>query len=161
MTVGTRPRAPRAHARTHATGAVSTALRRILESPRRPARVLAAFPAGIYLEVRTELEPHVIAVVTGDATRLPNAMVITGSMPQVAVGDEGPSATARSRSDGSVCGPTAGGTRPRRSAGWIRSGWPARYPCWPSCATAHRDVRAWRATAPSPCWPRGAPRPRC
>jgi hypothetical protein len=64
------------------------ALRQMLESPRRPARVLAAFPSGIYLEVRTELEPHVIAVVTGDATRLPNAMVVTGSMPQVAVGDE-------------------------------------------------------------------------
>ncbi|WP_371784470.1 DUF2877 domain-containing protein [Streptosporangium subroseum] len=88
MTVGTRPRAPRAHVRTHGTGAVSTALRQMLETPRRPARVLAAFPSGIYLEVRTELEPHVIAVVTGDATRLPNAMVVTGSMPQVAVGDE-------------------------------------------------------------------------
>ncbi|WP_433240419.1 DUF2877 domain-containing protein [Streptosporangium sp. CA-135522] len=88
MTVGTRPRIRRARVRTDATGAASTALRRMLESPRRPARVLAAFPTGIYLEVRTELEPHVIAVVTGDATRLPNAMVVAGSMPQVTVGDE-------------------------------------------------------------------------
>ncbi|MDP9866718.1 MULTISPECIES: DUF2877 domain-containing protein [Streptosporangium] len=88
MTVGTRPRVQRARPRTEATGAASTALRRLLESPRRPARVLAAFPAGVYLEVRTELEPQVIAVVTGTATRLPNAMVVTGPMPRVAVGDE-------------------------------------------------------------------------
>ncbi|OUC88219.1 DUF2877 domain-containing protein [Streptosporangium minutum] len=88
MTVGTHPRAQRAHARTDATGAASTALRRLLESPRRPARVLAAFPYGIYLEVRTELEPQVIAVVTGSAVRLPNAMVVTDPMPRVAVGDE-------------------------------------------------------------------------
>lgn len=50
--------------------------------------MLAAFPAGVYLEVRTELEPQVIAVVTGQATRLPNAMVVTDPMPQVSVGDE-------------------------------------------------------------------------
>lgn len=43
MTVGTRPRAQRADVRTHGTGAASTALRRMLEAPRRPARVLAAF----------------------------------------------------------------------------------------------------------------------
>ncbi|MFS1302160.1 DUF2877 domain-containing protein [Streptosporangium longisporum] len=88
MTVGTRPRAQRVHVRAHATGAASTTLRRMLEAPRSPARVLAAFPAGVYLEVRTELEPQVIAVVTGQATRLPNAMVISGPMPGVAVGDE-------------------------------------------------------------------------
>ncbi|GAT66050.1 carboxylase [Planomonospora sphaerica] len=75
-------------ARTYATGAASTALRPLLESPRRPARVLAAFPAGIYLEVRTELEPHVIAVVTGNAVRLPNAMVVADPVPRVAVGGE-------------------------------------------------------------------------
>ncbi|WP_440064206.1 DUF2877 domain-containing protein [Streptosporangium sp. OZ121] len=88
MSTKTRPRAQRVHVRTHRTGAASTALRRMLEAPRRPARVLAAFPAGVYLEVRTELEPQVIAVVTGEATRLPNAMVVTGPMPKVAVGDE-------------------------------------------------------------------------
>ncbi|WP_230879578.1 DUF2877 domain-containing protein [Planomonospora sp. ID67723] len=60
----------------------------MLESPRRPARVLAAFPAGVYLEVRAELEPHVIAVVTGEATRLPNAVVLGDRLPRVAVGDE-------------------------------------------------------------------------
>ncbi|MER7208419.1 DUF2877 domain-containing protein [Streptosporangium sp. NPDC000239] len=94
MTVGARPRARRSrgvqpgHVRAHATGAAGTALRALLESPRRPARVLAAFPAGIYLEVRTELEPHVVAVLSGDAVRLPNAMVINGPMPRVAVGEE-------------------------------------------------------------------------
>ncbi|WP_271221227.1 DUF2877 domain-containing protein [Streptosporangium carneum] len=94
MTVGTRPgarrarSAPREHVRAHTTGAASTALRQVLESPRRPARVLAAFPSGIYLEIRTELEPHVIAVVTGDAVRLPNAMVTNAPMPRVAVGDD-------------------------------------------------------------------------
>ncbi|MFF5211520.1 DUF2877 domain-containing protein [Streptosporangium sp. NPDC000396] len=88
MTVGTRPRAQRAHTRAETTGAASAALRPVLESPRRPARVLAAFPAGVYLEVRTELEPHVIAVVTGEATRLPNSMVVTDPIPQVTVGDD-------------------------------------------------------------------------
>ncbi|MFJ2029876.1 DUF2877 domain-containing protein [Streptosporangium sp. NPDC087985] len=88
MTVVTRSKARRAHPRTDTTGAASTALRPVLESPRRPARVLAAFSSGIYLEVRTELEPHVIAVVTGSAVRLPNSMVVTGPMPQVTVGDE-------------------------------------------------------------------------
>ena len=53
--------------------------------------------------------------------------------------------TARSRSDGSACGLTAGGTPPRRWVAWIRYGWPARCPCWPNCATARRDVRGWRA----------------
>ncbi|MCG5214030.1 DUF2877 domain-containing protein [Streptosporangium sp. KLBMP 9127] len=74
--------------RTHGSGACSTALRPLLDAPRRPARVLAAFPAGLYLEVRTALEPHVIAVVNGGATRLPNAMILAGPIPQAAVGEE-------------------------------------------------------------------------
>ncbi|GHH64473.1 hypothetical protein GCM10017673_07200 [Streptosporangium violaceochromogenes] len=93
LTLGTRPRArraptPRPPARIHATGAASTALRRTMESPRSPARVLAAFPSGIYLEVRAASEPQVIAVVTGEAVRLPNAMVVGRPVPRVAVGDE-------------------------------------------------------------------------
>ncbi|GAA5079874.1 hypothetical protein HNP84_000777 [Thermocatellispora tengchongensis] len=92
MTIGTRPRArrapARATARTNVSGAASAALRPVLDSPRKPARVLAAFPAGLYLEVRTELEPHVIAVLTGEATRLPNAVVLAGELPRVTVGDE-------------------------------------------------------------------------
>jgi hypothetical protein len=53
------------------------ALRSALESPRRPARVLAAFPPAVYLEVRSETEPHVIALVTAEAARLPNAVVLS------------------------------------------------------------------------------------
>lgn len=84
MTVGTHAR----RVRTHVTGAASTAVRPVLEASRRPARVLAAFPAGIYLEVRTELEPSVIAVVTGLATRLPNSVLLAGALPRVTMGDE-------------------------------------------------------------------------
>ncbi|MGI5272849.1 DUF2877 domain-containing protein [Nonomuraea sp. CA-218870] len=84
MTVGTHAR----RVRTHVTGAASAAVRPVLESPRRPARVLAAFPAGVYLEIRTELEPSVIAVVTGAATRLPNAVLLAGTLPRVTMGDE-------------------------------------------------------------------------
>ncbi|SDH35606.1 Protein of unknown function [Sinosporangium album] len=93
MIVGTRPGARRAHlsslsTRTHATGAASTALRPVLESPRTPARVLAAFSAGIYLEIRTEIEPRVVAVVHGEAVRLPNAIVLSGALPPAEVGDD-------------------------------------------------------------------------
>ncbi|WP_214320109.1 DUF2877 domain-containing protein [Nonomuraea sediminis] len=80
MTVGTRTR--------HVTGAASTAVRPVLEAPRRPARVLAAFPAGVYLEVRTDLEPSVIAIITGAATRLPNSVLLAAELPHVTVGDE-------------------------------------------------------------------------
>ncbi|MFC4531803.1 DUF2877 domain-containing protein [Sphaerisporangium dianthi] len=75
-------------ARTTAFGAASTALRPALESPRRPARVLAAFPLGLYLEIRTDTEPFVVAVVTGAATRLPNAVVVGDPLPPAAGGDE-------------------------------------------------------------------------
>ncbi|MEW9549337.1 DUF2877 domain-containing protein [Nonomuraea sp. NPDC050783] len=74
--------------RVHVTGAASTAVRPVLEAPRRPARVLAAFPAGVYLEVRTELEPKVIAVITGEAVRLPNSVLLAGPLPRVEVGEE-------------------------------------------------------------------------
>ncbi|MGP3956547.1 DUF2877 domain-containing protein [Nonomuraea sp. 3N208] len=84
MTVSTHAR----RTRIHVTGAASTAVRPVLESPRRPARVLAAFPEGVYLEVRTDLEPSVIAVITGEATRLPNSALLAGALPHVTVGDE-------------------------------------------------------------------------
>ncbi|MET7327787.1 DUF2877 domain-containing protein [Nonomuraea sp. NPDC005650] len=84
MTVSTHAR----RARIHVTGAASTAVRPVLESPRRPARVLAAFPAGVYLEVRTELEPSVIAVINGPATRLPNSVLLAGPLPSLTVGDD-------------------------------------------------------------------------
>ncbi|WP_262379461.1 DUF2877 domain-containing protein [Nonomuraea sp. PA05] len=84
MTVSTSTR----RTRVHVTGAASTAVRPVLESQRRPARVLAAFPAGVYLEVRTDLEPSVIAVITGEATRLPNSVLLTGPLPHLTVGDD-------------------------------------------------------------------------
>lgn len=84
MTVGTHARRPR----THVTGAASAAVRPVLEAPRSPARVLAVFPAGVYVEVRTDLEPSVIAVITGAATRLPNSVLLAAELPHVTVGDE-------------------------------------------------------------------------
>ncbi|WP_433500565.1 DUF2877 domain-containing protein [Sphaerimonospora sp. CA-214678] len=84
MTVGTRTRRV-----TRVAGAASAALRPTLESPRRPARVLAAFPLAVYLEVRSETEPHVIAVVTGEASRLPNAVVLGEPLAGISPGDEG------------------------------------------------------------------------
>lgn len=84
MTLSTHAR----RVRTHVTGAASAAVRPLLDAPRRPARVLAAFPAGVYLEVRTDLEPCVIAVITGTATRLPNSVVLSCALPHVTVGDE-------------------------------------------------------------------------
>ncbi|MFC4113623.1 DUF2877 domain-containing protein [Nonomuraea zeae] len=84
MTVSTHAR----RARIHVTGAASAAVRPVLEGSRRPARVLAAFPAGVYLEVRTELEPSVLAVITGAATRLPNSVLLAGPLPHVTVGDD-------------------------------------------------------------------------
>ncbi|MFI7447755.1 DUF2877 domain-containing protein [Nonomuraea sp. NPDC049714] len=84
MTVGTHAR----RVRVHVTGAASTAVRPVLESPRCPARVLAAFSAGIYLEVRTELEPSVIAVISGAGIRLPNSLLLATELPHVTVGDE-------------------------------------------------------------------------
>ncbi|GGO18870.1 hypothetical protein GCM10010116_37980 [Microbispora rosea subsp. aerata] len=94
--LGTRPRGRPAAtpasrppaAPVYVSGAASVAVRPALESPRRPARVLAAFPLALYLEVRSECEPHVVAVVTGEATRLPNAVVLGGHLGGVSAGDD-------------------------------------------------------------------------
>jgi hypothetical protein len=80
--------AARPRARTQLTGAASMALRPALESSRRPARVLAVFPLGAYLETRGPSEPRVVCLVTGEATRLPNAVVLSDPLPPIAVGDE-------------------------------------------------------------------------
>ncbi|WP_432923747.1 DUF2877 domain-containing protein [Microbispora sp. CA-135349] len=96
MSVGTRPRGRRAAtpasrppaAPAYVSGAASVAVRPALESPRRPARVLAVFPLALYLEIRSEAEPHVVAVVTGEATRLPNAVVLAGRLDGVSAGDD-------------------------------------------------------------------------
>src|SRR5437762_1572624 len=57
-------------------GAASTALRGVLDRPRRSARVIAAFPSAVYLELRDAVEPRVIALVCSDALRLPNSVLV-------------------------------------------------------------------------------------
>ncbi|WP_230420650.1 oxamate carbamoyltransferase subunit AllH family protein [Actinomadura soli] len=65
--------------RPPAAGAASLALRPLLDPPRRAARVIAVFPAALYLEMRGGPEPRVLAVVTSDAHRLPNAVVVVAA----------------------------------------------------------------------------------
>lgn len=52
--------------------AASHAIRALLTGPARPARVLAAFPRAVYLEVGDEL----LAVVTRDGVHQPNGLVL-------------------------------------------------------------------------------------
>ncbi|QXJ25363.1 DUF2877 domain-containing protein [Actinomadura graeca] len=68
-----------AGARPQTAGAASLALRPLLDPPRRAARVLAVFPSALYLEMRGEREPRVLAVVGSDANRLPNAVVVVAA----------------------------------------------------------------------------------
>jgi Protein of unknown function (DUF2877) len=84
-------------------GAASLGVRGLIDGQRRPARVIAAFPAAIYLELRLPgPEPRVLALVTAAAIRLPNAVVVTpdlapGSDPgarRAAAADPGPLAAA-------------------------------------------------------------------
>ena len=85
---GARSASRSAQARAELTGAASLALRPVLEGSRRPARVLAVFPLGAYLETRGPNEPRVVSLVTGEGTRLPNAIVLAEPLPPLAVGDE-------------------------------------------------------------------------
>ena len=63
------------------TGAASTAIRAVLDGPRRDARVLAAFPLATYVELFGEAEPRVLALVMPTAVRLPNALVVPSTAP--------------------------------------------------------------------------------
>lgn len=78
---------------TGLAGAASTAVRPVLTGPRHPARVLAVFPAAIYLELGDAPEPRVVALVSSDAMRPPNAIALavrTAERPFAAVrGDSG------------------------------------------------------------------------
>jgi hypothetical protein len=65
--------------RTPVAGAASLALRHLLDGPRRPARLIAVFPSAVYVEVRVPAEPRVLAVVSADAVRLPNATVVAAN----------------------------------------------------------------------------------
>ncbi|MER7546002.1 DUF2877 domain-containing protein [Actinomadura sp.] len=73
------PLPARPRRRPPAAGAASLALRPLLDPPRRPARVIAVFPSALYLEMRGGAEPRVLAVVTSDAGRLPNAVVVVAT----------------------------------------------------------------------------------
>jgi hypothetical protein len=73
------PLAPPPGRRPPAAGAASLALRPVLDAPRRPARVIAVFPSAVYLELRGLTEPRVVAVVSSDAVRLPNAVVVVAT----------------------------------------------------------------------------------
>src|SRR5260370_2095736 len=70
-------------------GTASLGVRSLLDGPRRPARVIAAFPAAVYLELPAPgPDPRVLALVTPTAVRLPNAVVVTPD-PSRASGDPG------------------------------------------------------------------------
>lgn len=71
------PRPPRG-------AAASIALAGLLSAPVRPARVLGASAAAIYLGLDDRgREPTVVAVVAFDAVRLPLALVLAGRLPAV------------------------------------------------------------------------------
>jgi hypothetical protein len=73
----TASRAP-AERSVRAAGAASLAVRSLIDGPRRPAQVIAAFTSALYLELRAAgPEPRVLALVTPSAVRLPNAVVMT------------------------------------------------------------------------------------
>jgi Protein of unknown function (DUF2877) len=64
------------------TGAASLGVRSLIDGPRRPARVIAAFPVAVYLELSIPgPEPRVLALVTPGAVRLPNAVIVTADRP--------------------------------------------------------------------------------
>jgi hypothetical protein len=78
-------------------GLASRALAPVLSRPMRPARVLGVFPTAVYLET----EQLVVAVVTQDAVRLPNAVVVpmaSAEAPFASVGNT----TVSSVGEGSV-----------------------------------------------------------
>jgi hypothetical protein len=75
-----------------AAGAASLGVRNLIDGPRRPAQVMAAFASAVYLELGTAgPEPRVLALVTPSAFRLPNAVVVT---PHQARPAHGPAAAA-------------------------------------------------------------------
>jgi hypothetical protein len=81
LTVSTarrRPKSPtsRAAAAPTLAGAASLGVRSALGGTRRHGRVIAVFPSAVYLQVDRSAEPAVIALVTCDAVRPPNAVVL-------------------------------------------------------------------------------------
>ena len=123
----------------HVSGAASEAVRPTLEAPRRPARVLAVLPLALYLEIRSEAEPH--GRRRGDRRGAPGCPTPCCSPSRAAAASRW--ATRRAVGDGSI--EVGGAARAACAAGGIPL--PAR----------RRRSRAARA-APSACvgrWPRG------
>lgn len=59
------------------TGSASIAVRQPLTGPRRPARVITASPAAVYLELPpSTTEPRVLVVAAAGTSRLPNAIAV-------------------------------------------------------------------------------------
>jgi Protein of unknown function (DUF2877) len=69
---GTIPGVAEAHQAVLVPGVVSTAIREPVLGPPRAGRLLAVFPAAVYID----LGGTVVAVVTRDGVRLPNAVVV-------------------------------------------------------------------------------------
>lgn len=57
-------------------GAVPASLISVLAGPTRPARPLGVFPSAVYLQLTDVTHGRVVALVTADAVRLPNAVVL-------------------------------------------------------------------------------------
>ncbi|MFL6056557.1 MAG: DUF2877 domain-containing protein [Actinoallomurus sp.] len=75
-TTAGRRRGPRTAPALSLPGAASLGVRSLLGGPRRTARAVAVFPSTTYLKVDGAAEPIVIALVTTDAVRPPNAVVL-------------------------------------------------------------------------------------
>jgi hypothetical protein len=74
----------------------SSAIRAFLAGPKRPARLLGAGPAAVYLEVSTgPAAPGVVAVLTHDAVRLPCGVVLPTTRAELPLTSVGPVAGAR------------------------------------------------------------------
>jgi hypothetical protein len=71
------PLAPPGRPQAPVAGGASLALRAPLLRPRSAARVIAAFPPALYLRLCSETEPRVVALVSSDAARPPNAIVVS------------------------------------------------------------------------------------
>ncbi|MCW2945985.1 MAG: hypothetical protein JWR24_2702 [Actinoallomurus sp.] len=87
MTVSTARRRSGSHgshaaAVTTLAGAASLGVRAPLGGPRRHGRAMAVFPSAVYLQVDGPAEPGVIALVSSDAVRLPNSVVLAASARQ-------------------------------------------------------------------------------
>jgi hypothetical protein len=91
-------------------GLASLTLRAPLDRARCAARVIAVFPSAVYLELRSPAEPRVLAMVSSDAARPPNAVVVA------ATGRDLPFAAVREGDDAwvgdglvEITGPAPGG----------------------------------------------------